>query len=74
MSRGQSIYRVMTLALLLQLATIAGCDWSTLAGNTASFALGVLTGSQLTTTTTQYRCFRGGVEIPCGDVIPPESP
>jgi hypothetical protein len=65
---------ILGLVLVLLVSTGAGCNWADLAGNAASFALGVLTASQITTTTVEYHCFQGGVEVECGDLVPTGGP
>jgi hypothetical protein len=65
---------VLGLVLALLLSTGAGCNWADLGGNGVSFALGFLTASQITTTTVEYHCFQGGVEVECGSLLPPRGP
>jgi hypothetical protein len=65
---------VLGLVLLVVAGTAAGCNWADLAGNAASFALGVITASQVTTTTVEYHCFQGGVEVECGNLVPIAGP
>jgi hypothetical protein len=47
---------------------LTGCDWVTLGSSAVSFVLGAATASAVQTTTTEYRCFRNGVEIDCGSL------
>lgn len=74
MHRKRPQYSVLGVLLVLLLSTIAGCNWAMLGSNAASFALGIITASQFAKTTTEYRCFRNGVEINCGDVVLPGAP
>lgn len=52
-------------ALAAILAGGSGCVWPTWAGNPLSFAVGVLFASQIQTSSTEYHCYRNGVEIDC---------
>jgi hypothetical protein len=66
--------RGLMITLVVLLGSISGCNWEVLAGSAASFTLGIITASHFQKTTTEYRCFRGGVEVDCGDLVPTESP
>lgn len=69
MNRRRIAHHCLVLVLAILLGGIAGCNLA-VATNMASFALGFATAAKFQTTTAEYRCFRGGVEIPCGDLPP----
>jgi hypothetical protein len=65
MSRSMIKSWVASLAVLAMLVGSAGCDMFSLVGNSISFGLGAAAASQFQTTSTDYRCYRNGVEVDC---------
>lgn len=60
--------RCLVLLAMGLLCAAAGCTWTQAATNAASFVFGAWFASRFETTTVEYRCFRGGVEIDCAEL------
>ncbi len=70
MSERRLARHCLALALIALLSMSAGCNWTLLATNVASFAFGADAASHFTSVTTEYQCFRNGVQIDCGSLPP----
>jgi hypothetical protein len=58
-------HAIASLVLVAILVGIAGCDMMSMVGNSVFFGLGAMFASGFQTTTTDYRCYRNGVEVDC---------
>ena len=61
-------YCLLAMVVLMMLTGTTACGPSSWVEDILSFGFGALVASQFQTTSTDYRCFRDGVEVACSEL------